>query len=371
MIVIIILSYCALVYAAFRLIKIPVKPITVTLSILIGIFVVVGILISWQGGAPVSKQTTLTRYVVEINAQLKGLIKKVNVEVGDAVKKGDVIFEIDPVPFQAAVAQANAKLEAARSQVEVAKASQNLAAANADRAKADAAFALTERERADKLFASGAQAISELKVEQLRFASDAANAVVQQTLASQEQAAASRTAAERNVAVAEAALETAQFDLGLTTWEAPSDGVMVNWQAREGTITTALRASAIGTFMDTSDSRVIAVLPQNLMRNVEAGDPVEIAFMSRPGKIDTGKVLRVAKYTGEGQIGASAQLPRISSIGSQGFIAATIKLDDEELARQLSLGEASAVAIYTRPSGPFAVVSKIYIRMLSLMYFVP
>ena len=64
-------------------------------------------------------------------------------------------------------------------------------------------------------------------------------------------------------------------------------------------------------------------------------------------------------------------MPIAANLGSKGFLAAVIKLDDEELARELALGEASVVAIYTRPGGPFAVVSKIYIRMLSLMFFLP
>ena len=371
MIVLMILTYLALVYVAFRFIKIPPNRLTVSSAIFIGVVLVAGIVSNWQGGAPVSQKTTLTRYVVEINAQLKGLIKTVNVEVGDFVKKGDVVFEIDPVPFEAAVAQAEAQLAAARAQANLAEAGVTFAAANITRAEADASFAESERQAADELVAQGSQAIAALKVEQLRRASDAANAVVAQNMAAKEQSKFSLEAAERNIAVAEAALESAKFNLELTTWEAPADGIMTNWQAREGTITTALRASAIGTFMDMSDSRVVAVLPQNLMRNVKIGDPVEIAFMSRPGKIDTGRVLRISKYTGEGQISASGALPKAANIGSQGMITAVIELDDKELAPQLSLGEASAVAIYTQPAGPFHVVSKIYLRMLSILFFLP
>jgi len=371
MIVVMILTYLGLVYAAFRVFKIPLKPITVAVSIFIGVFLIGGILVSWQGGAPVSQQTTLQRPIVEINAQLKGLIKKVNFSVGDTVKKGDVVFQIDPEPFEAALALAEAQLAAARSQVDLAKSAVAAADAGIAGAKADAAYAQTERDRADRLFAEGSAAISELQVLQRRSASDAANAVVEQAIAGEGQAEASLAAAERNVTVAQETVRSAKFDLGRTEWIAPADGVLVNWQARENTITTALRASAIGTFMETSNSRVVAVLPQNLMRHVEVGDPVDIAFMSRPGRIDTGKILRIAKYTGEGQIAGSAQLPRASSLGSEGFIATAIHLDDETLARELSLGEASAVAIYSQPEGPFHIVSRIYIRMLSLLFFLP
>jgi len=171
--------------------------------------------------------------------------------------------------------------------------------------------------------------------------------------------------------VAEGALQSARFDLDLTTYEAPADGMVINWQARERTITTALRASAVGMFMDMSDTRIVVILPQNLMRKIEAGDPVELAFKSRPGKIDVGKVIAVSRYTGEGQLVASGDLPIAANVGSKGFLAAVVRLDDKDLEQQLALGEAGVAAIYTQPAGPFEIVSKIYLRMLSIMFFLP
>lgn len=371
MIVLIILTYLGLVYAAFRVLHIPLKPITLAISVLIGFGVVSGILASWQGGAPVSKQITLTRNIVEISSQLKGFITKINYEIGEPVKAGEVVWQIDPVPYEAALASANAQLQAAQSQVSAAEAAVSVATANINRSEANAATAQTERERADRLFAEGSSAISELQVEQFRNASNAANAAVEQALASKEQALAGLEAAQRSITVAEEAVRTAEFNLSLTDWEAPTDGVMINWQAREKTITTALRASAIGTFMETGSSRILAVLPQNLMRKVGVGDEAELAFMSRPGKIETGKVIRIANYTGEGQILGGQLVPKAHSLGSKGFIAAVIQLDDSELAESLSLGEAGAAAIYSQNPGPFAVVSKIYLRMLSLLFFLP
>lgn len=371
MIVLIILTYLGLVYAAFRIFKIPLKPITLSIALLIGVGVVAGILASWQGGAPVSKQITLTRNIIEISSQLKGFITKVNYGVGEPVKAGELVWQIDPEPYEAALASAQAQVQAATSQVGVAEAAVKVATANIARSEANAATAQTERDRADKLFASGSSAISELQVEQLRNASNSANAAVEQALASKDQALAGLEAAQRNVSVAEESVRTAEFNLSLTDWEAPTDGVLINWQAREKTITTALRASAIGTFMEIGNSRVIAVLPQNLMRKVNPGDTAELAFMSRPGQIDTGKVLRIANYTGEGQIIGGQQVPQAHAIGSKGFIAAVIQLDDAALAEALSLGEAGAAAIYSADPGPFGVVSKIYIRMLSLMFFLP
>ena len=264
-----------------------------------------------------------------------------------------------------------AQLAAAKAEVDRLEAAVKLSAATVARNRADSATAKAEKDAADRLQAIGSSAVRELRVFKLRRAYEAAEAAVNESLASEEQAKFALVAGKANIASIQGQLDNAEFTLSQTIYKAPSDGLVTNWQARVGTITTALRASAIGTFMEMSNARIIAVLPQNLMRKVKVGDPVELAFLSRPGKIDTGKVIRVNKYTGEGQLAPSGDLPVIADIGSKGFLAATIKLDDEALGQELSLGEAGAAAIYTQPAGPFHIVSKIYLRMLSILSFLP
>lgn len=371
MIVIIILIYLGAVYGAFRVFKIPLKPFPISVAILIGIGVIGSVLIGWQGGAPISKQITLMRPIVDINSQLKGLVKEVYFPIGAKIKAGETVFEIDPEPFEAALELAKANRENAQAQVGLAEAGIEVATANVDRTKADAALAESEMKRSDQLAARGSTAISELEVEQRRFAFDSAKAGVAQTEAARRQAEASLKAAKQSVAAADESVRSATFNLNQTSWEAPTDGVLINWVAQKNTITTALHASSIGTFMQMEFSRVVAILPQNLMRKVAVGDPVELAFLSRPGTIDSGKVIRIANYTAEGQFRVSSNVPRMPDIGSKGMIAAIIELDDPQLANTLSLGEAGAAAIYTRPAGPFHIVSKLTLRITSLMYLLP
>ena len=99
------------------------------------------------------------------------------------------------------------------------------------------------------------------------------------------------------------------------------------------------------------------------------GDPVEVAFMSRPGKVDTGKVIRIANYTGEGQLAAQGDVPVVANIRSKGFFSAIVQLDDEALAESLGLGEAGAAAIYTEKGGSLHFLSRLYIRMISFLFF--
>jgi len=54
--------------------------------------------------------------IVSVSAQVNGPISEVDVKNGDDVKRGDVLFRIDPEPFQVALEQAEAQLAAARLQ---------------------------------------------------------------------------------------------------------------------------------------------------------------------------------------------------------------------------------------------------------------
>src|SRR5215210_3255755 len=58
---------------------------------------------------------------VEIRPRVSGYIKRVTFDEGKEVKKGEVLFEIDPRPYQAELARAEAELERARSAASLAK----------------------------------------------------------------------------------------------------------------------------------------------------------------------------------------------------------------------------------------------------------
>ena len=175
-------------------------------------------------------------------------------------------------------------------------------------------------------------------------------------------------AATQSVGVAQASLNTANFNLTRCTFVSPVDGQVVNWQIREGTPVARWRFTVAGTVQDFSDIAILAVYPQNLLTNVEPGNEVEIAFKSRPGQIATGKVHEIVEYTGEGQFTPNALLPSAADVGSQGYLVVKIHLNDEELARELPLGAAGTTAIYTDFAAPFHIITKITVRIKAWVY---
>ena len=366
------LAYCTIAFMVFRAFKIRASFTSISLAAIVGTLFVGGTvvgLVAWQGAAPISKQITLTRFVVTLNPDLKALIKTIHVDIGERVKKGDLLFELDKAPFQAAVDQYAAQLESAKADVERLNAAVELSEASIKRLEAQRALANAERDAAENLAKKGTAIIAELKVVQVERAADAAEAAVLEGQASAREATFALAAGRANVNSVQGLLDKAEADLQRTSYQAPADGEMINWQARPGTITATLRSSAVGTFMETGAGRIVVVLRQNLLRNVAVGDAVDVAFMSRPGKVDTGKVIRIARYTGEGQFAAQGDVPVLAAVGSKGFFSAIVQLDNEVLDDNLGLGEAGAAAIYTQHGGSLHFLSRFYIRMISLLFY--
>lgn len=363
-----------IVIAAFRFFKIPVTLKTVSLAMTgIGMMALGGYLtlIFWQGAAPLSHQIVLTRFIVALNPDLKALIKTINVGIGDRVSKGDVLFELDKLQFQAPVDQYAADLAAQKAQVDSLQAAVELSKATIKRVEAQASTTDANRVAAQTLLARGSPAASKLKVMRLTRTDEAADASVLEAKASQREAVFALAAGRATVKSVQGLLDKAKSDLDRTTYRAPADGVMINWQARPGTITATLRASAVGTFMETGNPRIIIVLPQNLLRNVAVGDTVEFAFLSRPGEIDTGKIIRIANYSGEGQLAAGGDVVVMANIRSKGSFALVATLDDVELSQGLGLGAAGTAAVYTQSGRLFHMFSSAYIRLVSLFYYLP
>ena len=169
----------------------------------------------------------------------------------------------------------------------------------------------------------------------------------------------------------QAELNTANYNLDRCTVKAPTDGFVTAWVVREGTRVSALKPASIGTFVDTTDTFILASYPQNLLKNVKSGNPVDLAFKSTPGRVITGRVECVVEATGEGQFAPGGNLPVAADVGSKGSLLVKIRLDDDTSGASLPVGAAGAVAIYTESGMPFQLISKVYMRMLCWLNYLP
>ncbi len=371
MVTLITLAYLACVYAAFTVLKIKVRPFSVAVATVIGVFLLGSIVTGWKLAAPMTGQMTLKRVVVQITPDVREFVSKVHVKSNDLVEKGQPLFEISQDRFQNAVDQATATLAATESTVSQLEAEVTTAEATIKKSDADKAVAKARIDTAKHLQRSAPTAIAKLKIAEADASYKAAKANSQTARASLKQSQSFLAAARDSVDVERAALNLAEFNLSQTTYRSPVDGQVMNLQVREGTPVARWQFTSVGTIMDLSNTVIAAVYPQNLLKYVKSGDSVEIAFMRKPGQIATGTVDAVVKYTGEGQFVAGGTLPVAATIGSKGFLVVRISLDDEELAKTLPLGAAGTTAIYSGFGKPFHSISKIALRMKGWLYYLP
>jgi multidrug resistance efflux pump len=313
----------------------------------------------------------LKRNVLQLIPDVREFVTKVHVERDQMVNKGDPLFEISSDRFQNAVDQSTAELAAAEATVSQREATVAAAEAKVKQSKANTGIYKAELGAAKSMQRSSAGAVAKLRVteaEQFYLAALADDKVAEASL---KQTQASLAAANHSVDVAQAELNTAQFNLDRTTYRASVDGQVLNLQVREQTPVARWHFASVGTLMQMSGTVIVAAYPQNLLAFVQSGDDVEVAFKRIPGLVATGKVAAVVKYTGEGQFVAQGTLPVAADVGSKGFLVVRIRLDDDDLARKLPLGAAGMTAIYTDVGKPFHLISKIALRIKAWTYYLP
>jgi membrane fusion protein (multidrug efflux system) len=159
----------------------------------------------------------------EIRSQVSGYLLKQVYTNGSFVSKGDVLFEIDPRPFQAAVDQAKANVEQAKAAVEQANAS--LEEAQANQQRAEAALGKTQNDVTLYTPLAKARAIPQQELDNAVQANLAAKAAVEAAKAAVATGKATISARNASVGAAQAAVESAQLNLGFTKVTSLIDGV--------------------------------------------------------------------------------------------------------------------------------------------------
>jgi len=159
----------------------------------------------------------------DIKAQVTGYLLRQDYQEGAFVKKGQLLFEIDPRPFQAAVDQAAGQLAQARAQTAQAQAGQVQAQAQLLTAEANQRKAQLDEDRYVPL--AREQAVTQQDLDNARQTNQANQAQVAAAQAQVETSKAQIEAAQAGVKAAEAALETAQVNLSFTRLTSLIDGI--------------------------------------------------------------------------------------------------------------------------------------------------
>jgi RND family efflux transporter MFP subunit len=159
----------------------------------------------------------------EVKAQVSGYLLSKSYTEGSFVKKGQLLFEIDPRPLQAAVDQARGDLARAEGQLSQARGQLFQAQAQVATAEANQGKTQLDENRFTSLVKDGV--VSKEQYDNAVQANLAAKAQVKAATAGVETATAGITSAKAAIEAARAAVQTAVLNLGFTRISSPIDGI--------------------------------------------------------------------------------------------------------------------------------------------------
>jgi len=183
--------------------------------------------------------------IAEIRPQVNGLILHRLFTEGSDIKAGQVLYEIDPAPFKAALNNSAANLAATRKAADQARSALKASLADVEKQQATVSFARANRKRFEDLFKD--KAVSASDCEQAVTEANVAEAGLKAAEAKVQSDRDAVAATEADIQQAEAALETARINLGYTRITAPISGRIGKSEVTDGAIVTAYQATPLAT----------------------------------------------------------------------------------------------------------------------------
>lgn len=201
---------------------------------------------------------------VDVGTQVSGQLRVIHPDVGNVVKKGDLLAEIDPTVYQTRVAGDRASLDNLRAQLAQAEAQLTL-----DRLRNERAQQLLKNQSGSKDAADAAMAteqISEAKIDALK----------------------------AQIAQMQATLDGDLANLGYTKIYAPMDGTVVSITAREGgTLNANQSAPIVLRIADLQTMTVTAQVAEGDIPRITVGTPAAFSTLGLPDRRWRGTVRQI------------------------------------------------------------------------------
>ncbi len=232
---------------------------------------------------------------VEIKSKATGIVKKLYVEYGDKVKKGQLLAELDRDEMQAQVDQARAQLEASIASLNSTRA--DLVRAKVDAEGPDVPLLKRAYDRAQGMAKDGVVSASAL---------DDAEKNYEMALNKQNVAKAQLQVLQAKIGQAQgqlsqdrATLKQLEEQLGYTTIESPLDGIVLSRDVEIGDAVSSIlvlgsSATLVMTLGDTSEVYVKGKVDESDIGKVYLGQPARIKVESFKDKTFTGKVTKIS-----------------------------------------------------------------------------
>ena len=392
--ILILAVYSALVWFVFIKMKwLPWNTASQVTVVIIPIVALATMILFLNVFAPSTNDVRVIKYVVNVVPQVRGRVIEVPVEANRLVKKGEVLFRIDPTPYELAVRSLEAQLAGSKassreldeqllgSQGKVTEAQGAIVQSDAKTREVQVKLDLArERVRQNReLVSTGAgdrfsleQAESDVR--NLEAQLDTARGALAQARAGEVQArAGERQLRERiagrfgdeyaPVAQIRAQLENAKWELSQTTVYAPANGYAINVQLRPGSFTAAFPITPAMTFVE-EVQQVVALYAQNELHQVAPGNEAEFTLNAHPGRIIKATVDSIVWAQGQGQVPNSTQLP-MTGFGPMppGRFPVKLTVAPKDADLFLPAGAVGDGAIYTDHGSAIHIIRKVILRV--------
>lgn len=315
--------------------------------------------------APSSADVRVIKYTVQILPQVRGRVIEVPIEGNKLYKKGEVLFRIDPTPYQLDVKALEAQLAESEGQANQLREQLKSAAGNTGALKAKRNLAQLRVTQNRELVSTGAGSQFDLDKAEADLAD--LDSQVTAALANEAQVRAQLAAIvdgdQAAVAKIKADLAKARWELDQTTTYAPADGYVINLQLRPGSMVVPFPVAPAMSFVE-EEYQVIALYNQNELHQVAAGNEAEIALYTKPGQIIKANVESIVWAQGQGQLPMSGMVPQTGVAPlPPGRFAVKLDIEPKHADLFLAAGAMGNAAIYTESMAPIHIIRKVILRV--------
>jgi len=325
---------------------------------------------------PYTSQARVESFLTQIAPEVAGDVLEVGVKDNGQVRKGQILFRIDPEPYQLAVQAAEANLAVALQGADVSVADVAAARAQIQKQRVD----LSANRAINQIVTGLVDKNALARTQEIRSTSD-----VGKTQADLTGALADLRKAEANLGApglrnpkvrqALAALDQARLDLKNTRVVAPAAGIVTNLRLAAGQYVTP--GQPLLSFLESGPRWISADLRENQLGNVKPGQDVTVALDVRPGKLFHGKVHSVGWGISQGDEAPSGQLATVQA--PQGWIRQPqsfpvrillVPRDGEEVQVDARRSGAQAnVIIYTSDKSLMNPIGRVWIKIITLLSY--
>jgi multidrug resistance efflux pump len=345
---------------------IPWTPVVQITAAVIPIVALTALILMLNVFAPSSHDVRVFKYTVPIVSQVRGRVVAVPVEEGNRlVKKGDVLFRVDPTPYQLTVNSLKAQLVGAEGGAQQLR--EQLKSATGNTAALRARIDLARKRVMQNKELAGTGAGNKFDLEQAESNLQDLEGQLSTAIANEAQVRAQLAAVVdgdiASIAKIKADLASAQWDLQQTTVVSPCDCYVINLALRPGAFVAGMPFNPVMTLVEAS-GQVVALFGQNELHQIKPGDEAEFSLHTNPGTIVKAKVDSVIWAQGMGQMPASGTLPMTGALAvPPNRFAVKFDVSDADKELLLPAGAAGAAAVYTERMEPIQILRKVLIRV--------